>query len=64
MLTNAEQFFIDTFDICNDFNIDPEIEFRLSGARQKRAALRKLIRKLVELTDMERAVMNSTKHTK
>lgn len=61
MLANAEQFFIDTFDISEDF--DPEIVFRLCNARQKRAALRKLIRKLVEFNDIERAVMNSIEHS-
>lgn len=61
MLENAEQWFIDTFGLCHD--TDPEVEFRLSKAKSKRVALKKLIRRLAETTEIENAVPNSTKRS-
>ncbi|XP_055323757.1 uncharacterized protein LOC129578745 [Sitodiplosis mosellana] len=60
LLANAEKFLTDTFEIREI--IDPEVEFRLNGARLKRNALRKLIRKLAEATEIEKSAINSRSH--
>lgn len=61
MLQNAEELFINTFAIYHD--TDPEVEFRLSKARSKRLALKKLIGRLAETTEIENAVTNSTRRS-
>lgn len=55
---NAEKFLIEAYGINED--IDPEVQFRLGSVRLKRNALRSLIRKLAEATEIERMVVNAT----
>lgn len=54
MLVNAEKFLMDAFNISGEIDeIDPEIDFRLSNARLKRQALKKLIRRLADAFEAE-----------
>lgn len=58
-MENAEKFLIKKFGLTDSIS-DPEVEFRLSGSRAKRAALCKLIDKLAEVIEIEKSVINSS----
>ncbi|XP_031631330.1 probable ubiquitin-like-specific protease 2A [Contarinia nasturtii] len=55
LLLNAEKFLIDSFGISENV-ANAGVEFRLSQARAKRPAIRNLIRRLIEATEIENAV--------
>lgn len=56
-MENAEKFLIKSFGLHDSIN--PEVEFRLSSSRLKRTAVRKLIKKLAEAIEIEKAAIYS-----